>query len=65
MVADEFVQFFERAFIEQQINSFARGQLARFVFALAALWPASSFSFFAAPPQLGNPALLRIRVSGN
>jgi hypothetical protein len=65
MVANEFVQLFERAFIEQQIDSFTRGQLARFVFALAALWPASGFSFFAAAPQLCNPALLRIRVCGN
>ena len=38
-MADEFVEFFEGAFVEQQIDALARGELAGFVFSLAALEP--------------------------
>src|SRR5438477_2557205 len=64
MVANEFIEFFESAFIEQQVNSFARGQLAGFVFTFAPLRAASGFRFFAATTQLLHAALLRSRGFG-
>ncbi len=45
VVADEFVELFERAFIEQQVDAFAGAELALLVFALAALGAAASFGF--------------------
>ena len=45
VVPDEFVQLLERAFIEQQIDALARAELARFVFAFAALRSAAFFGF--------------------
>ena len=45
VVADEFVELFERAFIEQQVDAFAGAELALLVFALAALGAAAGFGF--------------------
>ena len=45
VVADEFVELFEGAFVEQQIHAFAGAELALFVFALAALGAAARFGF--------------------
>jgi hypothetical protein len=45
VVADEFVEFFEGAFIEQQLHAFAGAELALFVFALPAFGAAARFSF--------------------
>ena len=42
-VADEFVDFFEGAFVEQEVDAFAGGELAFFVLALAAFCAASCF----------------------
>ena len=44
-VADKFVELFEGAFIEQQMDALARGQLAGFVLAFAALRAAAGFGF--------------------
>ena len=44
-VADEFVELFKRALVEQQMDALARGQLAGLVFALAALGAAASLGF--------------------
>ncbi len=44
-MANEFVELLERAFIEQQVNSFARGELARLVLAFAAFGAAAGFRF--------------------
>ena len=43
LVADEFVQLFESALIEQQVDAFARAQLALLVLALAAFGAAACF----------------------
>ena len=43
VMPDEFIEFFERAFVEQQINAFAGAELALLVFALAALGSAAGF----------------------
>ena len=45
VVADEFVEFFEGAFIEQQVDAFAGAELALLVFALAAFGAAAGFGF--------------------
>jgi hypothetical protein len=45
VVADEFIEFFEGAFVEQQVNAFSRAELALLVFALAALGTATGFGF--------------------
>ena len=58
MVTDEFVQFLERSFIEQQIDSFARREFSGFVFAFAPLRASAGFGFIAATEQLCNPVLL-------
>jgi hypothetical protein len=52
MVADKFVKFLERAFVEEQIDSLARTELAFFVLPLAALGAASLFSLSVPPAQL-------------
>jgi hypothetical protein len=58
MMPHKLIEFFEGAFVEQQINSFARSQFARFVLAFAPLWPAAGLRFFAAPPQFRDSSLL-------
>src|ERR1700733_14962285 len=45
MVADEFFELFEGAFIEQQLDAFAGAELALFVFALATFGAAAGFCF--------------------
>ena len=45
VVADEFVELFEGAFVEQQVDAFAGAELALLVFALAALGAAAGFGF--------------------
>ncbi len=44
-VANKFVELFEGAFIEQQIDTFAGTELALFVLALAALGATAGFGF--------------------
>ncbi len=44
-MAHEFVELFESVFIEQKMNALARGELACFMFALAALRTAARFGF--------------------
>jgi hypothetical protein len=58
MMAHELIQLFERAFIQEEIDSFARGEFSGFVFAFASLRPAAGFGFFAAAAQFLNTALL-------
>ena len=45
VVADEFVELFEGAFVEQQVHAFAGAELALFVLALAAFGAAAGFGF--------------------
>jgi hypothetical protein len=45
VMADEFVELFEGAFVEQQVNSFARGEFSLLVLAFAALCSAARFGF--------------------
>ena len=52
-VRDKFVEFFKRAFIEQQRDALAGRELAGLVLALAALRAAAGFRFGVAPAQLG------------
>ena len=51
-MADEFVELFERAFVEQQVNAFARAEFALLVFALAALGSATSLGFASSQHRL-------------
>ncbi len=44
-MADKFVELFEGAFVEQQINAFSRAKLALLVLAFPALGPSASFGF--------------------
>jgi hypothetical protein len=44
-VADKFVEFFEGAFVQKQIDAFAGAELALFVLAFAALRAAARFGF--------------------
>jgi hypothetical protein len=44
-MADEFVELFECAFVEEEVDAFARGEFAGFVFALATFGAATRFSF--------------------
>ena len=44
-VADKFVELFEGAFVEEEIDALARGEFAGFVFALAAFGAAARFGF--------------------
>src|SRR5215469_3666785 len=59
-MADKFVQFFESAFIEKQIDALARGQFAGLMFTFAAFEPAAGFCFFAAAAQFGDSSLLGV-----
>ena len=45
VVADEFVELLEGAFVEQQVDAFAGAELAFLVLALAALGAAAGFGF--------------------
>ena len=45
MMADEFVELFEGAFIEEQVNAFAGAELALLVLAFTALCSAARFGF--------------------
>jgi hypothetical protein len=48
---DEFVQFFEGAFIQQQVDALSRRQFPRFVFALAPRGASALFRSRAATAQ--------------
>jgi hypothetical protein len=51
LVADELVGFFERCFIEQDVDAFARGEFAFGVLARAAFFSTARFGSGVAPPQ--------------
>jgi hypothetical protein len=44
-MADEFVELFERAFVEEQVDAFARAEFSLLVFALAAFGATACFGF--------------------
>ena len=52
-VADEFVELFEGVFVEEEVDAFARGELAGFVFAFAAFGAASGFGERVAALEFG------------
>jgi hypothetical protein len=58
MVANEFVQFLERTFVQQQVDAFACRQLACPVFPLAALSATTGFGFRAPAAQFFQEFLL-------
>jgi hypothetical protein len=45
VVADEFIEFFEGAFVEQQVNPFPGAEFALLVLALTALGATAGFGF--------------------
>ena len=51
-MADQLVGFLERAFVEQQIDALARGELAFLVLAFAAFFAAAGFGIGVAAAQL-------------
>src|ERR1700735_2789978 len=52
MVADKLVELFEGAFVEQQVNAFARAEFSLLVLAFATLGSAARFSFSVELAQL-------------
>ena len=63
-MADKFVELFEGAFIEQQVDAFAGAELALLVFALAALGAAASFGFGVELAELFE-AVVMLAMSGH
>ena len=49
---NEFVEFFERAFIKQKVDALPCAELALLVFAFAAFRAAASFSFYIEPAKV-------------
>jgi hypothetical protein len=58
VVADELVELFEGALIEEQVDALAGAELALLVFALATLGTAARFGFVAAPAKFGEAIVL-------
>ncbi len=54
-VADQLVHFLKRAFVEQQTDTLARGELALFVLTCAALFAASRIGDGMTPAQFFEP----------
>jgi len=58
VMADELVELFEGALIEEQVDALAGAELALLVFALATLGTAARFGFVAAPAKFGEAIVL-------
>ncbi len=59
-MTDKFVEFFKGAFVQQQMDAFARGELAGFVFAFAAFRAAPRFGFRGLAAELFHAVVMLI-----
>jgi hypothetical protein len=57
-MANEFVELFERTFVEEKVDAFARRELSGFVFAFSAFGTATRFGFGAEAAEIVHPVFV-------